>query len=269
MEYFSKQEVSKGIYRIVCPGYVFAYLAIGKEKAALIDTGYGLSSIKEYVESITKLPLTVILTHGHFDHVGGIMEFDKVYLADEDMDMIPASVAYSRRKFYVCDSYGFPEEELKKYDKDVTLLSLKAFQEFDLGDLTLQMIPLPGHTHGSMCVLFKEAGSILVGDALNSFCMLMFEQSTSVEVYCKSLKNLKKYEDLYDTVLYSHPGNFGGKEILDEMIEICEDLLNGKNKGSLLRVTEREGDFYLSCERGQNGRRIDGKAANLLYERIR
>ena len=65
----------------------FFYLVIGKRKAALIDTGFGLGDLKAFVRTFTDLPIIVLCTHGHLDHIGGNSQFDEVYICPEDMEM--------------------------------------------------------------------------------------------------------------------------------------------------------------------------------------
>ena len=50
---------------------VHAYLVVGSERAALIDTGTGIDSIKQVVDQLTRLPVVVLTTHAHWDHTGG------------------------------------------------------------------------------------------------------------------------------------------------------------------------------------------------------
>ena len=54
------------------------YLLCGQNKAALIDTGLGVSNIKRVVDSLTTLPVTVLTTHVHWDHIGGHGFFDRI-----------------------------------------------------------------------------------------------------------------------------------------------------------------------------------------------
>ena len=59
----------------------YMYLLTGKEKALLIDTGFGTIPLKSICEELTGLPVTVALTHGHVDHIGGTGAFEEVWLA--------------------------------------------------------------------------------------------------------------------------------------------------------------------------------------------
>ncbi|MBR6809763.1 MAG: MBL fold metallo-hydrolase, partial [Clostridia bacterium] len=43
-------------------------LLVGTEKALLVDCGYGFDDIFAAVRSITSLPVTLLLSHGHHDH---------------------------------------------------------------------------------------------------------------------------------------------------------------------------------------------------------
>src|SRR5262249_27657364 len=59
-----------------------SYLTLGSKQALLFDTGMGISDIKKVVAELTKLPVIVLNSHTHDDHVGGNWEFDNVYGVD-------------------------------------------------------------------------------------------------------------------------------------------------------------------------------------------
>ncbi|UCG85781.1 MAG: MBL fold metallo-hydrolase [Gemmatimonadota bacterium] len=44
----------------------------------LIDAGTGVGNIRQAVERLTDLPVSVVLTHEHHDHIGGAYRFDYV-----------------------------------------------------------------------------------------------------------------------------------------------------------------------------------------------
>ena len=58
------------------------YLIVGEKRALLFDTGMGISDIKKVTAELTKLPIIVLNSHTHDDHVGGNWQFDTIYGMD-------------------------------------------------------------------------------------------------------------------------------------------------------------------------------------------
>ena len=63
---------------------VISYLILGSEKALLFDTGNGIGKISEIVNQLTILPVVVLNSHTHFDHIGGNAEFRDILAMDTD-----------------------------------------------------------------------------------------------------------------------------------------------------------------------------------------
>ena len=74
------------------------YLVEGKEKAALLDTGTGIGSLKACVQKLTDKPVMVLLTHGHVDHAMGAPEFEEVYMNHKDDYIIMSIVPWNSEK---------------------------------------------------------------------------------------------------------------------------------------------------------------------------
>ena len=104
---FKVENVTDRIYRISMP-YVCCYLIVGETKAVLIDTGWGYGDLKSVVESITDLPITLVVSHAHPDHIGGDVQFGEAYLNERDFHMLESQsdVAFRQRlmKKYAPDS---------------------------------------------------------------------------------------------------------------------------------------------------------------------
>ena len=64
------------------------YLVLGAEKAVVIDTMNGYENVKQVAEHFTDLPLMVVNTHGHPDHVYGNIYFDKAYMNPADEHVV-------------------------------------------------------------------------------------------------------------------------------------------------------------------------------------
>jgi len=84
-DWFHVYKLNDDLYAITEPFQwqeVISYLIIGKEKALLFDSGNGLGDIRAIVDQITVLPVTVLASHSHIDHVGGHWQFDTVLAPD-------------------------------------------------------------------------------------------------------------------------------------------------------------------------------------------
>lgn len=99
------------------------YLLCGKDRAVLIDTGLGVSDIKKIVNSLTKLPITVLTTHVHWDHIGGHKYFNDIAVHEAEQD-------------WLSDSFPLPLKAVKNnltkipcdFPSDLTLTPIKSFK---------------------------------------------------------------------------------------------------------------------------------------------
>ena len=60
------------------------YLLCGDKQAVLIDTGLGVDNIKNVVDGLTTLPILVLTTHVHWDHIGGHKYFDHIAVFENE-----------------------------------------------------------------------------------------------------------------------------------------------------------------------------------------
>ncbi len=71
-DWFSVYELPSDVYAFYEMPYdqdVCSFLILGKEKALLWDTGMGIEKIRPFVEGLTDLPIMVLNSHDHFDHI--------------------------------------------------------------------------------------------------------------------------------------------------------------------------------------------------------
>src|SRR5215475_12813331 len=84
-DYFVVEEIDPTTLAIGEPRYYqgnYSYLIIGRQRAVLFDAGTGTRDIVPVVRSLTTLPVTVIPSHLHFDHVGALGQLDRTALLD-------------------------------------------------------------------------------------------------------------------------------------------------------------------------------------------
>ena len=61
------------------------YIVVGSKKALVIDTMNGYEDVRAVVGTVTNLPIMVVNTHGHCDHIYGNVYFDCAYLHPADL----------------------------------------------------------------------------------------------------------------------------------------------------------------------------------------
>ena len=202
------------------PGRVYLFLLCGRERALLIDTGFGAPDLKETVTSLTRLPLTVVLTHGHFDHAGGTLQFSGVHMHPDDRE------TYTSRAMVKAFA-----AQVTLADVD-TLLPLEEGQVFDLGGREIEVIHNPGHSPGCVSFLDRTNRVLYTGDhACAADVLLFLPTSTPVETYLRSTEKLIAREAEFDITYPSHHGFPVTKDILYEAKKACEGILSGTAKG--------------------------------------
>ncbi len=246
---FEVTDRGNGIFEITAPPMRFKqYLVVGEEKALLIDTGFGMGSLKAVVEKLTDKPVILANTHGHPDHGGGNFEFGAPYLHPAD------AALYA----YKCSDARFEEASHWPMDGDVKLqpyqaetLPLADGQSFDLGGRVIETICTPGHTAGSVCFYDRETGALFTGDNTNAHGVFIDNQSPATVT--EYLASLKKMKDLNPSVLYSGhmPGAVEPKQI-DRLIGCAEKVLTGE-----------KGEFVNG--RMNSGWKVENEGVSLTY----
>lgn len=120
----------------------------GSSRCCIIDPGYEPETILDYLEKNQLTPEAILLTHGHFDHVGAVRtlaaEYQQapVYLCNEDLLMPPQMTS---GPLYYTNTY-------------------KDGSKLNLADISWQVLHTPGHTPGSVCLIAEDC--MFSGDTL-------------------------------------------------------------------------------------------------------
>ena len=269
---FHSEKISEHVIRIYGLTGEQMYLVTGSQRAALIDTGSGAGSLRDYVETLADKPVIVLLTHGHVDHAMGAPEFDTVYMNRKDDYIYTEHCDLALRKEYLSQAPEFGKVAEEDYIPAASADSFHNMSEgdvFDLGSLSIEIYDCPGHTQGSVCMLLKEERALLTGDACNTFVFLFDDYSTGVSTYEKSLEELKaKTAGKFDRIYLSHgPGREYPVELLDEVIEVCKDIRHGDVDDQPFVFMGKKA--FIARETEADNRRSDGKLGNIVYNRER
>ena len=189
---------------------VISYLIVGEKRALLFDTGMGISDIKRVTSELTTLPILVLNSHTHNDHVGGNWEFSTVY--GMDTEFTRNNALGSREDAHaeiashqICGALP-PGLDPKTYQ--TRAWKIMAFMhdgdKFDLGGRTLEVLATPGHTPDSIALIDRANGLLFTGDTYYPAPIWLFRPETDLVAYAASIRRLAGFEPDIKLVLGAH-----------------------------------------------------------------
>lgn len=199
-----------GIYRISEPLGVGENLIVGRERALLIDTGYGLRDIRPVIRQITDLPLVVINSHVHTDHTGCNSAFETVYVPKGEMPkLFDGSLEREREQLFQSLRQSRPHLRQFMVEKEnwqtpaggTDYLPLP--EEIDLGGRTVEMRIIGGHTPESTIAVDAESRTAFVADGVGTQVWLFLHPTGTVAEYSANLRRFSRRTDV-DLLQLSH-----------------------------------------------------------------
>jgi glyoxylase-like metal-dependent hydrolase (beta-lactamase superfamily II) len=170
-----------------------AFLVVGDSAAVLFDTGVGVDNMHDLVRTITQLPLTVVLSHWHHDHSGGVHDFvDSRVIAWSS----PATQLLHNRGVSVSsiamlsgDAYATHTGAIMPA-RNLTLISDET--TLPLGGVTLHLLYTPGHTADSVCLHEPSRGWLFTGDTVYDGPIYLGLNDSDTVAYASSVQRLQR-----------------------------------------------------------------------------
>jgi glyoxylase-like metal-dependent hydrolase (beta-lactamase superfamily II) len=242
--WFKVYEVGSGVFAIAEPRQyegVNSFLVLGSKRAILFDTGLGVARIDAIVRRLTNLPVTVVNSHTHFDHVGGNDEFADVRNLDEPFSQASArgEVSESLREYAgqtlaedrVCGPLpaGVASRDYAMPSWRITA-QLEDGERLDLGGRVLEVLHVPGHTPDSLCLLDRENRLLFTGDTYYSGEIYLWAPETSVTDYQKSIDRLVQLGADLEHLLPAHGPPLAEPGRLLELQEALREIRAGTGR---------------------------------------
>lgn len=271
MNFYTSEAVNEHLTCIRSRSGELLYLLEGEKEALLIDSCAGVGHLKEYVLSLTDLPVSLVLTHGHVDHAMGAPEFETAYLNRKDLPIYQRQCVLEERKGYLAaalreEAAEIGDGEYVKTDPDKHFHPLTDAMTIDAAPFHLDCYAFPGHTPGSMAFLIREMGILILGDACNNSTFLFDQDSSSLEAYRESvLKNKKRLEGRFQRVFLSHHVMETDTAILDNILEVCDQALAGKADDLPFEFMGMTA--YIAKKCNERFERDDKKSGNIIYNK--
>ena len=201
----------------------------GRDRDLLVDTGFGLESLRAFVEADTERPLVALASHAHCDHIGGHHEFDERWIHGAEVEIMRAPTRDNTVAApYVCDEMfenapppGFDSAAWNVTPCEPTRVLVEG-DLVDLGDRAFQVLHAPGHSPGSIALFEPATGILFSGDVVhdgpNGFGRMLWYHSDEV-AYLESIERLRAVPA--ETVHAGHFHSFGAdryRTVLDDYL---------------------------------------------------
>ncbi|PYX93568.1 MAG: MBL fold metallo-hydrolase [Acidobacteria bacterium] len=236
-QWFEVYKIRPGIFAIYEPHQfeeVISYLVIGTQKAVLFDTGMGIGNIKAVVEGLTKLPISVLNSHTHNDHVGDNWRFHDVYGMQTDFTRRNArgSTADAQAELapgQICGTLptGFDPKSYKTTSFHISHW-LHDRERINLGGRTLKVIAVPGHTPDSIALFDERNGLLFTGDTFYPGPIYLYRPETDLDAYVSSMKRLAALAPGLQLLLPAHNVPVADPGYLPRVLHAIQRVRQGK-----------------------------------------
>ena len=166
------------------PLEVNTYIVVNGDSGFVVDPGGDADEIFAIFKKQKAKIDAILLTHAHFDHIGGVAQLVKIASESEGKTQSTPTVFLHRDEVEKIGSYknmGFAmNAHPEKFVPDVLL---KGGETLDISGLKVKVIHTPGHSKGGVC--YVVGNKIFVGDTL------FFTSYGRTDFYDGNAKDLK------------------------------------------------------------------------------
>lgn len=161
---FFKKNFGNQIYAVSCPQWATApykgepvmtsWVIVGSKTTLAIDSGVPeVAGFREYLEAEFGLPVILMASHGHYDHMGCNTQFEEVWLNEKDWPLLLNDFT-GNLPYHTLDELPYRLHNIKDGDM------------IDLGGRTLKALEIQGHTRGSIMLYEAATASLFSGDSV-------------------------------------------------------------------------------------------------------
>ena len=235
--WFEVYQVASGVFAIYEPHQAeetISYLILGRNRALLFDTGMGISDLKKVTDQLTALPIVVLNSHTHDDHVGNNWEFQAIYgmdtaftrrnalgsRQDAQAELAQGQLCGSLPEGFDPKTYATRPWKISAFVHDGSRITL--------GGRTLQVLSTPGHTPDAISLFDRAHGLLFTGDTYYPATIWLYRPETDLRAYDASIRRLAALAPRVKLVLGAHNVPVAPPSVLPALVTAFEQVRAGK-----------------------------------------
>ena len=235
--WFEVYRVAPAVFAIYEPHQAeetIGYLIAGDKRGVLFDTGMGIGDLRALVSELTRLPIVVLNSHTHDDHVGNNWQFDTIYgmdtgftrtnargsRRDAQAEITPDQICGPLPKGFDPKAYRTRPWKIASFMHDG--------DRIDLGGRSLQIIATPGHTPDSISLFDSANGLLFTGDTFYPGTIWLYRPETDLAAYGASVGKLAALAPQVKLVLGAHNVPVAKPEVLPRLASAFAAIRTGK-----------------------------------------
>jgi glyoxylase-like metal-dependent hydrolase (beta-lactamase superfamily II) len=239
-EWFEVYEITANLFVFCEPRHyenTSINLVIGRDKAALIDTGCGVGNLRKVVEEVTDKPVIVINTHTHTDHLGSNSQFSEIAMFDHPLAHQVSENGVSPETMqteilaenlviqpwpqgFEPDDFSLPPFKVSRWLKDG--------DRINLGNRDLEVLYTPGEAADHICLLDRTERILFCGDILLHGPVWTHLEGGSLNELITSYQRLMGHFNDFDHLMPGHNEPWIDKNLLPESLAGAENIASGK-----------------------------------------
>jgi glyoxylase-like metal-dependent hydrolase (beta-lactamase superfamily II) len=254
-DWYDVRATADGGLRIVEGGHYGQFLVPGRDRALLVDAGVGVGDLRRLVADRVDVPVTLLLTHAHWDLIGNAAQFDDVRVHDAErapgggvaVDGPTDEFVHRPAEFaetWLAEGRSFPDDfdpETYEIPPVESARPVEGGDRIDLGDRTFEVLHTPGHSPGHLSLLDRDAGVLYGGDVvhLDAGLYAHFERSDLRALRETFARLVALWDDgAFDALHTSHNPTFAGPDLalLDRLRAGLDRILAGDADPALVET---------------------------------
>ncbi len=239
--WFEVYTVAPGVFAILEPRQAeetISYLILGEKQALLFDTGMGIGDLRKVTGELTGLPIVVLNSHTHNDHVGSNWQFATVFGMDTAFTRQSAqgSREDAQGEIGAGEICGALPEGFDREKYETRAWHIQGYRHdgdrIELGGRTLEIVATPGHTPDAICLLDSAHGLLFSGDTYYKGTIWLYRPETDLDAYGASVRRLAALAPRIQTVLGAHNVPVVPASVLPRLAAAFEAVRSGKVAGT-------------------------------------